>query len=519
MRPEPMSRVAEIAHRGADGTEYSRPAATGLAAAAITRSVRGDRGARRASWRRRSRPGDVVLVEGELGAGKTTFVRGAVPRARRDQAVTSPTFTIGQRYPARCPSPTSICSGSRSLDGRGSRPARRLPAPGHDRVRRVAPRRARRSRRSARDRRAGHDRARRRRPADRRRSSVDADEDPRVRHRDARDHRGAVDRRRRLVLEARDDPRRGSARDTRPRCCRSIAGLLERAGIGWEASTGSRSASDRARSPGCGSGSRRARALARAGAIPLVGVSTLQSLALNALRTPELAVGSTRASRCSTPAAARCSPRAGGDRPEPTRGARGSALLAPAALAPRRSPSGCRALGPRSLAIGDGRGRIQRRFSSARGHLSRTTTRSFTGSPPLNHCRLARSVCEPADPDDVDPEYLRLPDAEIARRRQQASNEHTEPVTIRPLGYSDLPQVIAIERRAFPTPWSLAMFVLELSKPRASAWPRPSRTAERGTAGRLPDLLALRRRLAPDEHRGRPAAAAARDRDRAARAR
>ncbi len=39
------------------------------------------------------------------------------------------------------------------------------------------------------------------------------------------------------------------------------------------------------------------------------------------------------------------------------------------------------------------------------------------------------------------------------------------PIEIRPLGYSDLPQVIAIERRAFTTPWSLAMFVLELSKP------------------------------------------------------
>jgi ribosomal-protein-alanine N-acetyltransferase len=39
------------------------------------------------------------------------------------------------------------------------------------------------------------------------------------------------------------------------------------------------------------------------------------------------------------------------------------------------------------------------------------------------------------------------------------------PVAIRALGYSDLPQVIAIERRAFATPWSLAMFVLELSKP------------------------------------------------------
>ena len=36
---------------------------------------------------------------------------------------------------------------------------------------------------------------------------------------------------------------------------------------------------------------------------------------------------------------------------------------------------------------------------------------------------------------------------------------------IRPLTYADLPQVIAIERRAFPTPWSVAMFVLELSKP------------------------------------------------------
>ena len=40
-----------------------------------------------------------------------------------------------------------------------------------------------------------------------------------------------------------------------------------------------------------------------------------------------------------------------------------------------------------------------------------------------------------------------------------------QPVTVRALGFSDLPQVISIERRAFPTPWSLSMFVLELSKP------------------------------------------------------
>jgi ribosomal-protein-alanine N-acetyltransferase len=40
----------------------------------------------------------------------------------------------------------------------------------------------------------------------------------------------------------------------------------------------------------------------------------------------------------------------------------------------------------------------------------------------------------------------------------------TDTPTVRRLTYADLPQVIAIERRSFPTPWSLAMFVLELSK-------------------------------------------------------
>jgi ribosomal-protein-alanine N-acetyltransferase len=43
--------------------------------------------------------------------------------------------------------------------------------------------------------------------------------------------------------------------------------------------------------------------------------------------------------------------------------------------------------------------------------------------------------------------------------------EHSPPVQIRRLSYPDLPQVTTIERRVFPTPWSLAMFVLELSKP------------------------------------------------------
>ena len=52
---------------------------------------------------RKLRPGDVVLVQGELGAGKTTFVRGACRALGVTVPVTSPTFTIGQRYPARVP--------------------------------------------------------------------------------------------------------------------------------------------------------------------------------------------------------------------------------------------------------------------------------------------------------------------------------------------------------------------------------------------------------------------------------
>jgi tRNA threonylcarbamoyladenosine biosynthesis protein TsaE len=46
------------------------------------------------------RPGDVVLLEGEMGAGKTTLVRGACRALGVSAPVTSPTFTIGQRYPA-----------------------------------------------------------------------------------------------------------------------------------------------------------------------------------------------------------------------------------------------------------------------------------------------------------------------------------------------------------------------------------------------------------------------------------
>ena len=49
------------------------------------------------------RPGDVVLVAGELGTGKTTLIRGAARALGVKGPITSPTFTIGHRYEGDVP--------------------------------------------------------------------------------------------------------------------------------------------------------------------------------------------------------------------------------------------------------------------------------------------------------------------------------------------------------------------------------------------------------------------------------
>jgi tRNA threonylcarbamoyladenosine biosynthesis protein TsaE len=63
--------------------ESSSPEETGRIAAALAEELR---------------PGDIVTVAGELGSGKTTFVRGACRALGITSPVTSPTYTIGHRY-------------------------------------------------------------------------------------------------------------------------------------------------------------------------------------------------------------------------------------------------------------------------------------------------------------------------------------------------------------------------------------------------------------------------------------
>ncbi len=69
-------------------TETASPAATEAIAAELAR---------------RLAPGDIVLVSGDLGAGKTTFVRGACRALGVTGPVTSPSFTIARRYDGAIP--------------------------------------------------------------------------------------------------------------------------------------------------------------------------------------------------------------------------------------------------------------------------------------------------------------------------------------------------------------------------------------------------------------------------------
>jgi tRNA threonylcarbamoyladenosine biosynthesis protein TsaB len=218
-----------------------------------------------------------------------------------------------------------------------------------------------------------------------------------------------------VALEARDDPAPGE----RPRHAAALlplaAELLERAGIGF----GDLDRLAVGVGPGTFTGLRigvaSARALARAAMIPLVGVSTLQSLSLNALAFPELAtvdsvVAVLDARRGEVFAAAWRRTELETD----VGGLAANALIAPAAFAPEALAERLRPLAPGLLAVGEG-------AVEFRKVLERSGAAVPDGGSAIhlvtaaNHCVIATHL-EPADPDAVDPQYLRLPDAEIARR-------------------------------------------------------------------------------------------------------
>jgi tRNA threonylcarbamoyladenosine biosynthesis protein TsaB len=210
------------------------------------------------------------------------------------------------------------------------------------------------------------------------------------------------------LLEARDDPPRGQRPQHVSRLLPLCAEVLTRAGRSFEevdclaVGTG----------PGTFTGLRigvaTARALARAAQVPLVGVSTLHSLALNAIGAPvagEEVLAALDARRREAFVAAWS--RDGLGTLSPPRF--GPAALGPASLAETLNRGGIR-----PLAIGEGAVEF-RQVLERSGAFVPADDSGLHRITAVNHCRIARDL-EAADPDEVQPEYLRLPDAELARR-------------------------------------------------------------------------------------------------------
>jgi tRNA threonylcarbamoyladenosine biosynthesis protein TsaB len=222
-----------------------------------------------------------------------------------------------------------------------------------------------------------------------------------------------------VVYTARDDPRPGERPGHATRLLPLTARVMERAGIGWDGI-------DRIAvgvGPGTFTGLRigiaTARALARARSIPLVGVSTLQSLALAGPRAAValgqdpggitagldvvLAVLDARRGEVFS-ASWRM------DEVEDFE----SALLLPRAFAPEMLAELVMPLGATTLAIGDG-ALAFRQVLERSGAVIPDDDSQLHRVTATNHCRLSECL-QASVPDEVRPDYLRAPDAEMARR-------------------------------------------------------------------------------------------------------
>ena len=210
------------------------------------------------------------------------------------------------------------------------------------------------------------------------------------------------------LLEARDDQPPGQRPQHAARLLPLAAEMLARAGRAF----GDLDCVAVGTGPGTFTGLRigvaSARALARAAQVPLVGVSTLHSLALNALAVPEdgdavLAVLDARRGEAFLAAWSRAG-----------LGTLSAPLSGPAALGPEALAAELGQVSLTPLAIGEGAVEF-REVLERSGAFVPDDDSELHRVTAANHCRIARDL-EPQDPDRVGPEYLRLPDAELARR-------------------------------------------------------------------------------------------------------
>jgi tRNA threonylcarbamoyladenosine biosynthesis protein TsaB len=222
-------------------------------------------------------------------------------------------------------------------------------------------------------------------------------------------------------VERRDDPARGERPRHTTRLMPMIAELLELGGVDWEEV-------DRLAvgvGPGTFTGLRvgvaSARALAQARGIPLVGVPTLQSLAVNALACGDragtdavLAVLDARRGETFV-AAWRVSDLRG---TSPGRSQSGRPAGAPQALVgatvagPDALSEIARRVGPSTLAIGEGAVEFREVLEPSGVSVPEDDSELHRVTA-INHCRLARQIPD-GDLAEVRPAYLRRPDAEIA---------------------------------------------------------------------------------------------------------
>lgn len=208
-----------------------------------------------------------------------------------------------------------------------------------------------------------------------------------------------------LSLQARDDPAAGERPRHASRLMPLVVELLERAGGGWPSVERIGVGIGPGTFTGLRIGVATARGLGQALGIPVIGVSTLRSLALNAGGEDAgavLAVLDARRGELFLAAWGLAD------------GALGEPLLAPEAIAPDRASAVLAALPRPLLAVGPGAvdfkaqlGRSGAVVPDEGSELHRITA--------VNHCRLA-SAAQPGAPAEITPQYLRLPDAEIARR-------------------------------------------------------------------------------------------------------